>query len=280
MKETCIVLFSGGLDSRLTIKIMQERGFKVEALHFNLPFGCGCCDFGCNFKFTQMSDVEFKILDATKGRLLKEYLKVLKQGKHGRGAGFNPCKDCKIWMFETAKKYADEKKIKTIATGEVLGQRPMSQTSRAMKIIDNTIGFKLTRPLIELGISGRTRKKQMVLAKKYKIKYPSPGGGCLLCEKQLKKRFETLIKKDLIDEKILKIVGIGRHFYLKNCWFVVGRNEGENKIIEQFKNCIKSEKGKPAVYYNINKKNYNKLAEELQEDYKTGGRKKYSGVKL
>jgi len=168
-KKKCIVLFSGGLDSRLAVKIMQEKGFEVEALHFNLPFGCGCCDFGCNFKFSQMSGVKFKIFDASKGTLLKEYLDVLKKAEHGRGAGFNPCKDCKIWMFKKAKKYADSKKIKIIATGEVLGQRPMSQTKRAMEIIDKEIKFELTRPLIDLGIKGRRRNRQMALAKKYNI---------------------------------------------------------------------------------------------------------------
>ena len=134
-KEKVIVMFSGGLDSRLAVKIMQEKGYEVLCLHFNLPFGCGCCNFGCNFKFTQMSDVKFKIFDVCKGELLKEYLEVLKKAKHGRGAGFNPCKDCKIFMFKKAKEFADSKKIKIIATGEVLGQRPMSQTKKAMEII-------------------------------------------------------------------------------------------------------------------------------------------------
>ncbi len=278
MKNKCIVLFSGGLDSRLAVKIMQERGFEVEALHFNLPFGCGCCDFGCNFNFTQKSDVKFSILDCTHGKLLKEYLGVLKEGKHGRGAGFNPCIDCKIFMFKKAKEYANKKGIDIIATGEVLGQRPMSQTPRAMKIIDKEIGFELTRPLIELGICGRNRKKQIELAEKYGIKYPTPAGGCLLCEKQLKKRFEILIKNDLINEITLPLVNIGRHFFKDNCWFVVGRDKSENKIIEKFENCIKSGKGRPAVYYS--KKEGEIFAKELQEDYKKGGKKKFSNEKI
>jgi len=276
--KKCIVLFSGGLDSRLVVKIMQKQGFEVEAVHFNLVFGCGCCDFGCNFNFTQMSGVKFKIFDVTKGKLLREYLKLLKEGKHGRGSGFNPCKDCKIWMFKKAKKYADEKGIKIIATGEVLGQRPMSQTRKAMKIIDDAIGFKLERPLIDLGISGRRRDKQIALAKKFKISYPNPEGGCLLCEKELKKRFEILINNDLINEKTLPLVNIGRHFFMRGCWFVIGKNKDENEIIEKFEGCIKSAKAKPAVYFS--KKNCKNFAEELQEDYKTRGIKKYSKEKL
>ena len=289
--KKCIVMFSGGLDSRLAVKIMQERGFNVEAVHFNLPFGCGCCDFGCNFKFTQMSGVKFKIFDATKGKLLKEYLNVLKKGKHGRGAGYNPCIDCKIWMFKKTKEYADAKnslanfgatKSKKaagakdfvgIATGEVLGQRPMSQTKKAMKMIDEEIGFELTRPLIELGVRGRKRDKQMKLAKKYNIRYPHPAGGCLLCEKELKKRFKVLIENNLITEKTLPLVNIGRHFYKETLWFVVGRNEKENNIIERFKTHIRSDKGKPAVYYS--KIRGKKFALELQDDFKKEGRKEY-----
>jgi len=278
-KKKCIVLFSGGLDSRLAVKIMQEKGFEVFAVHFNLPFGCGCCDFGCNFKFTQMSGVEFKIFDCAKGKLLKEYLKVLKKAEHGRGSGFNPCRDCKIFMFKKAKKYADKKKIKIIATGEVLGQRPMSQTPKTMKIIEKKIGFKMIRPLIELGISGRRRDKQMILAKKYKIKYPSPAGGCLLCEKALNKKFEVLLEKDLIDEKTLPLVNIGRHFFKEGCWFVVARNGKECEVIENFNgNFVEGTKGKPAVYYS--KKNGKKFAEELQEDFRTGGKKKFMEEKL
>ena len=277
--EKCIVLFSGGLDSRLVVKIMQERGFEVIALYFNLPFGCGCCNFGCNFNFTQMSGVKFKIMDCTKEKLLKDYLKILKKGKHGRGAGFNPCIDCKIFMFKEAKKFADEKKIKVIASGEVLGQRPMSQMPRAMKIIDKEIGFELTRPLIELGISGRNRKKQIELAKKYKIKYPTPAGGCLLCEKELKNRFKVLLNENLINEKTLKLVNIGRHFFIKDVWFVVARNKEEGKIIEEFKNnFVEGVVGKPSVYFL--KKKGEKFARELQEDFGKGGKKKFIGGKL
>jgi 7-cyano-7-deazaguanine synthase in queuosine biosynthesis len=231
--KKCIVLFSGGLDSRVSVKIMQEKNFEVLALHFNLPFGCGCCDFGCNFKFTQISGAKFKIFDVSKGELLKEYLEVLKKGKNGRGSGYNPCRDCKIFMFKKAKKYAEKKAIKVIVTGEVLNQRPMSQTKKSMELIDKEIGFKLTRPLIELGISGRRRDKQMALAKKFNIDYPTPAGGCLLCEKELKKRFKTLIENNLINKETLNLINIGRHFMINNSWIILGKDEKENKIIEK-----------------------------------------------
>lgn len=227
--EKCIVLFSGGLDSRLAVKIMQERGYDIIALHFNLPFGCSIGDI----KELQMKGVDLVVLDATKGELSKEYIDVIKNAKHGVGAGCNPCKDCKIFMFKKAKEYADSKRITIIATGEVLGQRPMSQTKKAMDVIDNEIGFKLTRPLIELGILGRRRDKQIALAKKYKITYPSPAGGCLLCEKGLKSRFKLLIKNNLINEETLPLMRVGRHFINSKRWIILGRNSIENGIIEK-----------------------------------------------
>jgi len=285
--KKCVVLFSGGLDSRLAVKIMQERGFQVLAVHFNLPFGCGCCDFGCNFKFTQMSDVEFKIFDCAKGKLLEEYLEVLKKGKHGRGVGFNPCKDCKIWMFKKAKEYADKLNISIIATGEVLGQRPMSQTKKAMKIIDDEVGFGLTRPLIELGIEGRRRDKQMALAKKYKIRYPNPGGGCLLCEKVLKNRFKFLIENNLLNEKNIFLVNVGRHFNIGGNWIILGRDEKENKIIEKFKEGKLIVPGYPApsvlIFGKINKSIIDKVNELIRSYSKRGSlkeRETFEGEKL
>jgi predicted subunit of tRNA(5-methylaminomethyl-2-thiouridylate) methyltransferase len=276
MKEKALVLYSGGLDSRLVVKLLQEQGFEVEALHFSLPFGCGCCNLLCNFGFTQRNEIKMTIFDCNKGDLLKEYLDILKHPKHGVGKGINPCKDCKIFMFKKAKEYADKKKISVIATGEVTGQRPMSQTKKAMKIIDDEIGFEIKRPLVELGINGRQRVKQMELAKKYDIRYPNPGGGCLLCEKSLKKRFKVLFDNDLINEKTLLLSMIGRHFFIDGNWFVVARDEKESLIVEKFKNSIKSDKGKPAVYFSDDEKK----AIELQKAYQEKKPEKFKEFKL
>jgi tRNA-uridine 2-sulfurtransferase len=272
MKKKALVLYSGGLDSRLVIKILQEKGYTIEAIHFSLPFGCGCCDLGCNFNFTQKEKIKLTIMNATKEPLLGEYLKLLKNPSHGTGKGVNPCKDCKIWMFKKAKKYADENNIEIIATGEVEGQRPMSQTPDAMKIIEKEIGFKPTRPLADLRIIGRTRTKQMELAKKYKISYPSPGGGCLLCEKILSKRFRLLLNRNLITEKTFGIIAIGRHFFKDNIWYIVARNSKEGRILETFDNFIEDKKGKPLVFYN--KPEGKEIAKELQEAYRTGANEK------
>jgi predicted subunit of tRNA(5-methylaminomethyl-2-thiouridylate) methyltransferase len=273
-----LVLYSGGLDSRLVVKILQDKGYDVEALHFNLPFGCGCCNFNCNFKFTQMNEAKLTIFDCCKGKLLKEYLKILKKPQYGMGAGVNPCIDCKIFMFKKAKEYADKKGIKVIATGEVVGQRPMSQTASAMRKIDGALGFEIKRPLIELGFKGRRRLDQMKLAEKYKIKYPSPGGGCLLCEKQIVNKFKILFKNNLIDEKTLPLSLMGRHFFIDDVWFVVARDEKECIIIENSKNVIKGKKGMPAVYFN--KLKGKKKALELQEAYGKRDASKFMEYKI
>jgi len=279
-KRSALVLYSGGLDSRLVVKLLQEKGYQIEALHFNLPFGCGCCDLGCNFKFTQLNKIKLTIIDVCKGKLLKEYLEILKNPKHGTGKGVNPCRDCKIFMFKKAKQYADKHKIKIIATGEVLGQRPMSQTRHAMQIIDKQIQFKMLRPLIDLGIKGRGRQKQRELAKKFKITYPNPAGGCLLCEKALAKKFQTLLEKDLITEKTLCLANLGRHFIINKNWFIVGRDEKENNIIETFSNSIKSGKGKPAVYFHNQNQISKQKAQELQKAFQDKKYKKFEKWKL
>lgn len=251
-KKKCIVLFSGGLDSRLALKLMQEQEFKIIALFFKLPFGTGCCNEGCAFNFSQLQGINLKIFDCTKGKLLQEYLNIIKNPKYGRGVGVNPCIDCRIFMLKKAKKFADKNNIDLIVTGEVLGERPMSQMKRTMNLVEEESGLKgrLLRPLSAklfpetraekegfvdrkrlLDIQGRRREKQIRLAKKFRIKYPHPAGGCLLCEKELKKRLGYLLERGMNKEEI-KLVGVGRHFLIDKCWVVLGRDEKENKIIE------------------------------------------------
>ncbi len=285
-KEKTLVLFSGGLDSRLVIKILQQQGKKIKAVFFKLPF---VVPNQKNLDFLKKHKIQYKIFDVTKGKLLKQYLNIIKNPKFFRGKGINPCIDCKIWMFKKAKQYASENNIKIIATGEVLGQRPMSQTRQSLEIIDKHLkNIRIKRPLIERGFKGRKRKQQIHLAKKYKISFPHPAGGCLLCEKNLSKRLSLLINKNLISEKTLPLVTIGRHFYIKDKkldygWFIVGRDEKENNIIEKTKNYIKSKKGKPAVYYNKSKKKNREKAKQLQKAYSTGNtkqRKKFHKFKL
>jgi len=120
-KQTkALVLFSGGLDSRITIKLLQNQGIEVEALYVDLPFGGGCCNaIECTFNFSQIQGVKLHVLDAKKGKLFKEYLNIIKNPKHGRGSGYNPCKDCKIFLFKQGKKLAKKIGAEIIAKRKI-----------------------------------------------------------------------------------------------------------------------------------------------------------------
>ncbi len=297
--KKCIVMLSGGLDSRLAIKIMQEQGFDVIALFFKLPFGTGCCDENCSFNFAQIQGVKLKIFDCTKGKLLQEYLDCIKSPKYGRGAGVNPCVDCRIFMFKKAREFADSVGIDLIVSGEVLGERPMSQMMKSMNLIEEKSGLKgrLLRPLSAklfpeteaekkglvdreklYNIQGRRRVEQMKLAEKFKIKYPHPAGGCMLCEKDLKNRFSKLLERGINDDEI-HLVGIGRHFMIDNNWVVLGRNDKENKIIEKIGkskgDLMISEKSGPSaliIRCQMSDVRYLKSTiKELMKAYSTGG---------
>ncbi len=311
IKQKALVLFSGGLDSRLVVKLLQEQNIEVELFYFKLPFGCGCCnDIQCSFNFSQKSRAKLTIMDCTQGELFEEYLEVIKHPKYGRGSGFNPCIDCKIFMFKKAKQYADSQKpkITIIATGEVLGERPMSQTSSAMKRIDKEIGYELLRPLSAkllpetqaekeklvdrikfLGISGRKRNIQIELAKKFNIKFPSPAGGCLLCEKNYQPRLKDLFNKEktLTPEKLQSLEKF-RHFRSENNGkIILGKNEYENKILEQLNKKLKYNiiipeeiPGPTAIFEKFEDK---KLAEELISVYSSkdlGLRKKFDNIRV
>ncbi|MBI5148056.1 7-cyano-7-deazaguanine synthase [Candidatus Pacearchaeota archaeon] len=253
-KCKAVCLFSGGLDSRLAIKLMQEQGAEVIALFLALPFGSGCCKPDCAFNFSQMQGVKLKIIDCTKGKLFKKYLEIVKHTKYGHGSGMNPCIDCRIFILEEAKKLAKKIKADVIVTGEVLEERPMSQKLRALKLIEKETKLegKLLRPLSAkllpetdaekkglldrekfLAIKGRNRKIQLELAKKYNLSYPTPAGGCLLCEKDFARKLQNLFNHNKeISETDIEILKTGRHFRIGNVRVVIGRNEQENKKLQ------------------------------------------------
>ncbi len=272
-----LLLYSGGLDSRLAAKILRDEGYQIKAIFFTLPFGS---EKAINDNYLDSLGISLEIFDCRKGELLEKYLNILKKPKYGRGTAYNPCIDCKLFMTHEITEYAKKNGYSAIATGEVPGQRPMSQTHRKMKIIKEQTEMDIIRPLEKVGIEGRTRKKQIELAKKFKINYQSPGGGCILCEKELKERFAILIENTMINEKTLELSKIGRHFFYpeEHTWFVVGRNKEENDIIEKYPNAIVSGKGKPAVFYALLKGNPDeKLKErafEIQKIYKSKDREK------
>ena len=243
--EKCLVMVSGGLDSKLACKIMQEQT-EVEAIFFILPFSGGCCsDKFCVFKFCQQEKIKLHIVDCTKGKLLQEYLNMLRNPKHGRGTALNPCRDCHIFMMKKAKELADSLKIKIIATGEVLGERPFSQTRHALTLIDKKIGFEIIRPLsaklmLETSweksnllernkfydIVGRRRTKQLELAKKYNISAPPVGGGCVLCDPQYCDKLKPILNSNLTYQDI-QLIKIGRHIE----GIILSRNEKEGNLL-------------------------------------------------
>ena len=251
MKPKALVLLSGGLDSRLTVKLLQAQ-MSVEAIYFKLPFGS---KYSKNFeeikKFCKKHKVKLNVIDCTKEKLLQEYLDIIRKPKFRRGTALNPCVDCKIFLLKKAKEFAHTNNFDIIATGEVLGQRPMSQHTRAFEAIEKECGLqgRILRPLSAkalpvtiyekkklvnrnklLRIVGRRREQQLALAKKYKISYPSPAGGCLLCEEKFCERLEPLLKL-VISEMDIELLKLGRHFKKSN--IILGRNYKENKLLEK-----------------------------------------------
>lgn len=248
-KIKALALLSGGLDSILATELMLKQGIDVVAINFVSPF-CLCKKGGCGaVEAAKQLGVPLKALNVG-----DEYLKMVRKPKHGYGRHMNPCIDCRIFIVKKAKKYAKEIGASFIFTGEVLDERPMSQHSRAMKIIEEETGLKgkILRPLsakilpetvIEkkglvnreklLDIRGRSRKPQIKLVEVFKIKdYPCPSGGCLLTYKEyankLRDLFEHKKRCSMADVILLKV---GRHFRLGENKIIVGRNEMENKIL-------------------------------------------------
>jgi len=292
-KTKALVLFSGGLDSRLAIKLLQDQNLDVEAAFIQLPFGGGCCNnFSCIFNFSQVQGAKLHVIDCTKGKLFSEYLDLIRQPKHGTGTAMNPCKDCKIFLFKQAKKLAKQIGAEVIATGEVLGQRPMSQMKQALALDEENAGLKnkILRPLSAkllpeteyekkglidrsklLNLQGRNRKPQMKLAEKYNIEFPSPGGGCLLCEKLYCAKLKDLFdhNKNPFPEEIALLRGF-RHFRDKSK-IILGKDESENNQLEIINktlnwNIIIPDKipGPTVIYKN---KKDEQLAKGLQEAY-------------
>ena len=254
-----VALLSGGLDSNLAVRMMQEQGVEVEAIAVKTPFCDFDCGKGCGHRVKEVAvDLGIKLKTVYFG---EEYLKMLKDPKYGYGSGMNPCIDCRGMMYNAAKEHMEKIGADFIITGEVLGQRPMSQNGNALKIIENETqtNGKIVRPLSfrhlpvtdaevqglvkreKLGdIKGRSRRGQLQLAKKYDIADPpNAAGGCLLTDPAFSKRVRDLYDHskdtppDMNDVELLKI---GRHFRLSDTTkLIVGRNKMENEILESLK---------------------------------------------
>ena len=248
-KIKALALLSGGLDSTLAAKLILEQGIDVVALNFASPF-CSCAkDERGVAEAAKQLGVPLKVVNVG-----DEYLKMVRKPKHGYGKNINPCIDCRIFILKEAKKYAKEIGADFIFTGEVLGERPMSQHFSALQLVEEESGLKgeILRPLsarllpetvIEkkglvdraklLGIRGRSRKPQIKLAEEFNIKdYPSPAGGCLLTCREYADKLRDLFKHNkrcaMADAFLLRV---GRHFRLGKNKIIVGTNEAENKLL-------------------------------------------------
>ena len=252
-KKKIVALLSGGLDSTLAIKTMQKQGFEVSAVAIKTPFCDFDCGRGCGFEIRERADnlgVNLKTV-----YLGDEYIEMLKHPKHGFGSGMNPCIDCRAMMFEAGKKHMEEIGAEFIISGEVLGQRPMSQFAPALKKIEklSNLEGKIVRPLSaallpatdpeknglikrkDLGmIRGRSRKEQLHMAKEFGIEDPpNAGGGCLLTDPAFSLRAIDLFKHiETPTTNDIDLLKIGRHFRLdQNTKLIVGRNKDENEMM-------------------------------------------------
>lgn len=250
-----IILLSGGLDSTIAAELMSREALELFAVNFKTPF-CLCdrrsSSLGCGSNARKVADalgIELKIINAT-----EDFLEVLKKPKHGYGANMNPCIDCRILFFRKSKELMKEIGASFIITGEVLGQRPMSQFRRQMDLIEKEAGLDglVVRPLSAkllpatipekmgwlsrerlLDIEGRSRKPQIALAKDLGINdYPCAAGGCLLTDPEFAKKIKDLIEHDELDISNIDLLRVGRYFRLsEDAKLIVGRNESENKML-------------------------------------------------
>ncbi len=256
-----VALLSGGLDSTLAVKMMIDQGIEVHALNFTSAF-CTCSSGssrsskeprGCKSESRRVAaefNIPIKVI--VKG---SDYIDIVRNPRYGYGKGLNPCVDCRIYIFVAARKYMAEIGASFIITGEVIGQRPMSQRRETMRLIEEESGLAglILRPLCAghlaptipektglvdrsrlLSVSGRSRRPQIALAEELDVlDYPCPAGGCLLTDKIFSKKVGDLLEHNpVVDARDLAMLKIGRHFRFNGSKVIVGRDEGENEKLK------------------------------------------------
>jgi tRNA U34 2-thiouridine synthase MnmA/TrmU len=246
-----LVLVSGGLDSALAAKLVKNQGIDLTAVHFASPF------WGNEKKYpariAEKLNIPFKNIP-----LRQDYLKMLRNPKHGYGSAVNPCIDCHAFMFRKAWEMGKKMGVKFLVTGEVLGQRPMSQRLPALRIVEKEAGLvgKILRPLSAkllaetepekkgwvdrqklLSIEGRSRKPQLAIAGEFSVNdYACAAGGCLLTMEQFAKKLKDLFqRKKHITWNEIKLLKFGRHFRYQQNRIIVGRDHGENEALRKLK---------------------------------------------
>lgn len=243
-------MFSGGLDSIVSAHLLKSLGVDLTLLHFVLPF---YTDLGSEFKEIQSSADQLGLpLRFVEDR--EEFLSMIRDPKFGFGKNANPCVDCRIYRLGRAKKIMQEMGASFISTGEVMGQRPMSQRRDTLFGIENGAGCKgiLLRPLSALhlnptiveqqgliprdkllNISGRGRMVQIAYARQNNLTYPNPAGGCILTNLQSGHRYLDLaLHHPDFTMTDFKLIAYGRHFRLSDtARLIVSRDENENNVL-------------------------------------------------
>ncbi|MCK4904670.1 tRNA 4-thiouridine(8) synthase ThiI [bacterium] len=240
-----IALISGGLDSVLAAKVISEQGIEVIGVTFITPFSGDGTSQRVKL-LAKILNIDLRLLDIS-----AEFFKMLKFPKHGYGKNLNPCIDCRMLELRQAHQLMKELGASFVVTGEVLGQRPMSQNRQSIELIERESGMeglivralcaKLFSPSIPekegwinreelLDIEGRSRKKQYKLAGKYNISgYGAPAGGCLLTDSGFSLKVKNLMKSNMLDTDFINLMKTGRYFSLSDSFkLVVGRDHKEN----------------------------------------------------
>ena len=250
-----IALFSGGLDSTLAMKLIIDQGIEVLAVNINTGFGSTKDRLDHMQSMCDQVGAELKIID-----IQSEFLQeVLFDPKYGYGKNFNPCIDCHAKMFTVAKRIMEVEGASFLVSGEVMGQRPMSQNKESLQTVLNEsncdgillrpMSAKMLAPTIaEIngwvdrekleGITGRSRERQLEMVTEIGLEdFESPGGGCLLTDANFAKKMFDFIKYDKFEVKDIPVMKFGRHFRLGDgAKLVVGRNQEENGYLQDIDN--------------------------------------------
>jgi tRNA-specific 2-thiouridylase len=247
---TGIGLMSGGLDSILAARVLQDQGIRVIGVTFVTPF------FGSERaeQAAEMLQMELRVMDIT-----QVHLEMLQSPKHGYGKALNPCIDCHALMFREAGKLMEAEGADFLFSGEVLGERPMSQNRQSLMVVARESGYEdlIIRPLSAkllpetlperegkvdrerlLDISGRSRKPQVELAAHYGItNYPQPAGGCLLTDTGYTRKLKELMARSpAVSGRDAWLLRAGRHFRLDTGdKVIVGRDQNDNAQILSMK---------------------------------------------
>ncbi len=252
MNKKAVALISGGLDSVLAAKVVIEQGFEVIGLFFTSAFSKSYGREGETpaAKVSKAIGIDLRVMD-----MGQDYIDLVRNPAHGYGKHINPCIDCKIFMLKRAKTVMQEVNAPVVITGEVLGQRPMSQRRDTLNVIERDANMKglILRPLSAallpptraeqdglihreklLGISGRSRAVQLQLAERYGITgYSTPAGGCLLTDKNFSEKLRDLFDdKQAVTPSDIRLLTVGRHYRLDSgIKVVLGRDNSENTLL-------------------------------------------------